>query len=148
MFRHRAGWILLGLTCACASSPTQPEQRSAPDPRAPTGALVELCVRLAQQAVDVVPLEHANAVEVAATLRELLDASRRAILPWARGCAFPLLGQENAMYRVSLEPPRQEFRFVSLPQTNALLLTAPSENELARVHELIVLLDEDAGRPR
>ncbi len=101
---------------------------------------------VAEAAVDVVPLEHANAVELASTLRELLDASQRAIR-W-RGCALPLPGQENAVDRGSWGPTCPELQVVAIPRTNSLLLTVESETDRMRMRELIARLDEDAGRPR
>jgi type II secretory pathway component GspD/PulD (secretin) len=117
-------------------------------PRAPASALAVLIVRIAEQAVNVVPLQHAKADDVVSTLQELLDASRRAVSQRARGCALPLLGQEDAMYSGSLEPKRPESRIVALPQSNSLLLTAPDQTDRIRLRELIARLDQEPRAPR
>ena len=58
--------VLAGLACACASRPARPAERSVAVAHPSASALAVLIVRVAEQAVDVVPLEHAKAAELVA----------------------------------------------------------------------------------
>ena len=114
--------------------------------RSRQSAPVVSILRIAEQSVDIVPLERATAVDVASTLRELLELSRRVVRN--RGCAFPHLGQEDAMHSGALEPKSPQPRIVAIPQSNSLLVTATSESERSALLELIARLDKATDRPR
>jgi type II secretory pathway component GspD/PulD (secretin) len=96
----------------------------------------------AQESVEVVPLKHATAVELASTLNELLEASRRAVSN--RGCALPRPGTEVQMPRGHSEPVAPDFQVVADAHTNSLVVSYSNADDLPRLLELIGRLDADA----
>jgi type II secretory pathway component GspD/PulD (secretin) len=122
-------WIgLLVLAGACASP--RPEQVSAPVEPA--------------RATQIVPLKSASATEMAATLKELLEASRAAVV--GRGCPGYFerpgagAGQPD---RGASRPPSVE----ADPRTNSVVVVASDEVDLSRILELIARLDQDRAPP-
>ncbi len=84
---------------------------------------------------EVLPLEYASADEIAETISELLEASRRAVQ--ARG-------QQQAAQGVSGQIPagQTEAKILVDPRTNSLLLMAMPE-DMPRIKELAARLDVD-----
>jgi general secretion pathway protein D len=112
---------LLLLAAACAST----KQARVPPPAEHTGAM------------QVVPLKHAPATEVAATLNELLEASRRAVE--GRGCPGFFVRSDGEPSGGADGPSSVE----ADPRTNSLIVVAGSATELERMLELIARLDQD-----
>jgi type II secretory pathway component GspD/PulD (secretin) len=99
--------------------------------RPPTAAGVS-ATESESEACEVVPLQHAAAHEVAATLNALLAESR--VAASQRGCALAHPGAQDV-------PRYVVTRFVSDPRTNSLIVRSPSE-DLPRILELIRRLDQ------
>jgi len=95
-----------------------------------------------KKSVELVPLKHANATEIASTLNELLEASWRAVR--SRGCALPKPGKEDEMHREDWGPVAAEFQVAVDPCTKSLVVQYSDACDLPRLLELIDRLDSDA----
>ncbi|MCP3917404.1 MAG: hypothetical protein GY711_17805 [bacterium] len=83
---------------------------------------------------EVIPLEYASADEIASTIEELLDASRRAAQGAQRGQQQGATG--------ALQQGQQEAKIMVDPRTNSLLVMAMPE-DMPAIQELIARLDVD-----
>jgi type II secretory pathway component GspD/PulD (secretin) len=88
-------------------------------------------------AMQVVPLKHASATELAAALSELLEASRRAVE--GRGCPGFFVRSKGEHPRDAGGPTSVEADL----RTNSLIVVAKSATDLERMLELIGRLDRD-----
>jgi general secretion pathway protein D len=85
---------------------------------------------------EVIPLEYAAADEIASTIEELLEASRRAAQSNARG-AQPAQGATGQLQR-----GQTEAKIMVNPRTNSLLVMAMPE-DMPSIKDLIARLDVD-----
>ena len=144
--------LVLGLLggCAGAKAGSQAPAR----PAAASEPVLEVCalpfasdetaaeeLDQAETSIEVVPLKHAAAAELACTLNELHEAMSRPVFSW---CALPKPGEECQMNRSLWGRKRSRWSVVADPRTNSLVVSSEDPCELPRLLELIGRLDADA----
>ena len=121
-------WLLvLGLAGGCAG--TKPVREPSPLP-----------ANASEQAFEVVPLKHASAVELAPTLRILMDECQWAIAHRNR-YRIPKLDVWSERYFSDEGPEGVPWRVVAYPRTNSIVFSSSDPEDLPRLRELIAKLD-------